>query len=126
MVEARVDAFLDGRIDTAVFRHADHVEVAFGLLGRGGYLEAATRLSSALKAITARAGMPGAYNETITLAFLSLIAERRGVAPNDDYAQFAAANPDLFDKGVLGRWYAPDRLGSDLARRTFLLPEPVR
>lgn len=126
MAEALVDAFLAGQIDAAEFRHAHHVEVAFGLLGRGSFLEAAMSLSAGLKAITARAGMPGAYHETITLAFLALIAERRAAAPGDHFERFAAGNPDLFDKAVLARWYAPSRLGSDLARRTFVLPDPSR
>jgi len=126
MADALVDAFLGGRIDAADFRHPHHVEVAFGLLGRESFLEAAASLSSGLKAITARAGAPAAYHETITLAFLALIAERRGMGACSDFNRFAERNPDLFDKGVLGRWYPPDRLGSDLARRTFILPEPNR
>jgi hypothetical protein len=126
MAELLVDAFLSGEIDAAGFRHAHHVEVAFGLLGRGSFLEAAASLSSGLKAITARAGHPGAYHETITLAFLALIAERRAALEGEDYQRFASANADLFDKTVLSRWYGPARLGSDLARRTFILPEPSR
>ena len=126
MAEALVDAFLGGALDAGAFRHAHHVEVAFGLLGRGDFLHAATNLSAGLKAITARAGHPGAYHETITLAFLALVAERRGAGDGGEYECFAELNPDLFDKGVLGRWYAPDRLGSDLARHTFLLPGPAR
>ena len=126
MTEALVDAFLNRRIAAADFRHADHIQVAHGLLGRGSFLEAAAGLSAGLKAITVRAGQPGAYHETITLAFLALIAERRAAGEDHDFAHFAAANPNLFDRGVLGRWYAPHRLSSDLARRTFLLPDPAR
>jgi hypothetical protein len=126
MAEALVDAFLAGEINAAEFRHPHHVEVAFGLLARASFAEAAVNLSSGLKAITTRAGHPGAYHETITLAFLALIAERRATGEGRDFQRFAAANPDLFDKTVLSRWYAPDRLGSDLARRTFLLPAPNR
>ena len=126
MADSLTDAFLEGRIDPAAFRHAQHVEVAYGLLGRGPFLEAASALSSGLKAITARAGNPGAYHETITLAFLALVAERRAKGESDGIEVFASANPDLFDKAVLNHWYAPDRLATALARRTFLLPDPVR
>ena len=40
-----------------------------------------------------------------------------------DAQAFAASNPDLFDKSVLSRWYRAERLASDSARRTFLLPD---
>jgi hypothetical protein len=55
---------------------------------------------------------------------LALIAERG--APYTDYGAFIAADPDVLGKAVLMRWYAPERLGDALARRTFLLPDPVR
>ena len=120
-----LDAFLAGRIDPHAFRHADHVRLAFELLRRESFPEAAARFSAALKAITARVGHPERYHETVTLAFLAVIAERAAGA-SDDFARFAAANPELLDKRVLERWYAPERLASPLARRTFILPEAVR
>jgi hypothetical protein len=42
-----------------------------------------------------------------------------------DFSAFAGAHPDLFDKDILTRWYRPERLASECARRTFLLPEPA-
>ncbi len=118
--------FLAGRADPHTFRHADHVRMAFELLRRAPFLEAAIQFCAALKAMTARAGKSGLYHETITLAFLALIAERAAAGPYRDFAAFAEANPDLFDKRVLERWYSAERLGSALARQTFILPEPAR
>ena len=115
--------FLHGETDARNFRHADHVRMAFEILKRHpDFLEAATAYSRALKAIAARAGNPGAHHETITLAFLSLIAERS--ADFQDFEAFMASNSDLLDKNVLARWYAAERLGSALARKTFVLPAP--
>ena len=119
-----LDAFLAGQIDPREFRHPDHVRLAFELLVRTPFPEAAVRFSAALKAITRRLGHPERYHETITVAFLALIAER--AKPGDDFATFAAANPDLLDKRVLERWYSTERLASPLARRTFILPEAAR
>jgi hypothetical protein len=126
MVEALVSAFLRAEIDGRTFRHADHVRVAFALLRRHDFSDAAATYTSALKAIAAKAGNPGAYHETITLAFLALIAERSAASEARDYDSFARANPDLLDKGILARWYTSERLGSDIARKTFILPEPAR
>jgi len=119
-------AFLHGEIDARSFRHADHVRMAYEILARHPFLEAAAAVSSALKTMAARAGAPGAYHETITLAFLALIGERREAGAHGDYDAFAAANPDLLDKRVLARWYGPEKLASAAARRIFVLPEPAR
>jgi len=126
MTEALLASFLGGEIDNRAFRHADHLRVAFELLQRQPFPQAAATFSSALKVIAAKAGNPGAYHETITLAFLALIAERRVVGELDAYEDFARVNLDLLDKSVLTRWYTPERLGSGAARKTFILPEPGR
>jgi hypothetical protein len=75
--------------------------------------------------MTARVGKPEAFNQTTTIAFLSLIAERmeRGGAP--DFAAFVRAHPEMLDKRALSRWYRPDQLATEIARRTFVLPEPA-
>jgi len=75
--------------------------------------------------IAARAGNPGAYHETITIAFLSLVAERAAEAGNAEFTSFVAANPDLQDKHILLRWYDAALLSTDLARRQFVLPAPA-
>jgi hypothetical protein len=115
---------MHGEIDAREFHHADHVRMAFEVLARHPFLEAAAAVSTALKAMAARAGNPGAYHETITLAFLAVIGERRAAGGFSDYDGFAAANPDLLDKAVLSRWYGPHKLGSETARRNFVLPDP--
>jgi len=121
---AELAAFLRGEVRGADFRHADHVRVGFEMLRRHPFLDAASAFAAGLKGIAARAGHSGAYHETITIAFLALIAERSAAAPHADFPAFAAANGDLLEKGVLSRWYAPDRLASAIARRTFILPDP--
>src|SRR5262245_26026804 len=115
-------AFLHGEVDNRTFRHRDHVRIGFEILGRHDFPEALAAYAAALKRIAARAGRPEAYHETITVAFLSLIAERRASGRHADFEQFIAGNADLLEKSVLGRWYPPERLWSDIARQTFVLP----
>ena len=100
-IPTELAAFLHGEIDNTTFRHADHVHVAFEILRRHNFAESLAAFSCALRSIAARAGNPGAYHETITVAFLSLIAERRAVGNYTNYAAFAGANSDLLDKSVL-------------------------
>ncbi|MGH8134496.1 MAG: hypothetical protein ACRETP_14955 [Steroidobacteraceae bacterium] len=112
-----------GELDPATFPHREHVRMAFEMLRRHDFAETALHYSRALRAMTAKAGKPQAFNQTVTIAFLSLIAERMQVGPAD-FAAFAHDNPRLFDKSTLARWYRPERLASEAARRTFLLPDP--
>lgn len=123
---AALERFLSGRQSNADFHHRDHVRVAFGMLGRYAFSEAAHLYARELRTIATRAGRPGAYHETITIGFLSLVAEHMSLSRYETFDAFVGANPGLLDKTTLLRWYTPDRLESDLARRTFVLPGPAR
>ncbi len=97
--------------------------MAFEMLRRHDFAETALHYSRGLRAMTERAGKPAAFHQTVTIAFLALIAERMEGAQADAFAAFARANPDLLERSVLTRWYGPERLASEAARRTFLLPD---
>ena len=121
-IEAELDEFESGRFDPATFRHRDHVRLGFEMLGRYPLGEAISRFSSGLRSAAEKAGRPQAYHETITVAFLALINERRAIGPASDWLEFEKENTDLLDKRCLERWYGAEQLRSDLARRAFCLP----
>ena len=112
----------NGKISPAEFHHTDHVRMGFCLLRKYGFGGACERARVLLNDFAARAGKPGLYHETVTVAFLALINARAAAKAHDDFASFAAANPGLFDKNALERFYGPAQLNSPLARRAFLLP----
>ena len=122
---ADLERFKRGESDAGNFPHREHVRMAFEMLRRHDFAETAWLYSRALRLMTARVGKPEAFNQTTTIAFLSLIAERmeRGGAP--DFAAFVRAHPEMLDKTALSRWYRPDQLATEIARRTFVLPEPA-
>jgi len=113
-----------GALDPAMFPHPEHVRLGYEMLGRYSFGEALSRFSRGLKLLAEKAGRPEVYHETITVAFLALIGERRGRQAHGTWDEFKAENGDLFDKRCLERWYDADRLRSDLARKTFCLPPP--
>ena len=115
-------ALEDGALDPAKFPHSEHVRLGYEMLSRHGFGEAVARFSRGLKLLAAKAGKPQVYHETITVAFLALINERRARGANKSWGEFAAGNPDLFDKRCLGKWYGAEQLATDLARQTFCLP----
>ncbi len=114
--------FVRGEADPARFPHAEHVRMAYEMLARHDFTESAYRYSRALQAMLRKIGKPEAFHQTVTIAFLALIAERREDCPKGDFPSFVQANPDVMEPGVLARWYGPERLASAAARRTFLLP----
>ena len=115
-------AFETGAVDPAQFPHSEHVRLGYEMLGRYSFGEAISRFSGGLKLLAAKAGKPEIYHETITVAFLALINERRAAGSTRTWAEFRANNSDLFDKGCLEKWYGAEQLRSDAARRTFCLP----
>jgi hypothetical protein len=119
-----LQAFLRGEVCAVDFPHREHVRMAFEMLGRHDFAEALLHYSRTLRAMTARAGKPQAFNQTITVAFLAVIAQRMAQMPGGDFAAFAQRHPDLFDKSLLRRWYRPEQLASPLASQTFVLPDP--
>jgi hypothetical protein len=108
------------------FHHADHVKMAFLYLQKYPPLEALSRFSSALKRFAAAQGRPNLYNETITWGFILLIRERivRASSPQS-WAEFSVSNADLllWDNNILKKYYFPETLSSDLAKRVFLFPD---
>jgi hypothetical protein len=119
-----LERFVRGEVDAADFPHREHVRMAFEMLRRHDFAESVLHYSRALRTIAARAGKPQAFHQTITVAFLSLISERVETRPVADFTAFARDNADLFDKAAVARRYHPQRLATELARRTFLLPDP--
>lgn len=115
-------AFEAGRLDPAKFPHQEHLRFGYEMLSRHSFGEAISRFSRGLRLLTAKAGRPQLYHETITIAFLALINERRVRRGVENWSQFARDNTDLFDKACLEKWYTAEQLRSDLARRTFCLP----
>ena len=118
-------AFEAGRIDPAHFPHRAHVQVGFELLECHRFPEALLHLARGLRRLAARAGRPEVYHETITAAFLALIAERRSRGRYAGWKDFAARNPDLFRKELLEEFYDRATLQSPIARETFILPRPL-
>jgi hypothetical protein len=113
-----------GALDPARFPHPEHVRLAYEMVGRHPFGEAVTRFSRGLRLLAAKAGRPEVYHETITIAFLALIGERRAGAKHTGWREFKKNNSDLLDKRCLEQWYDSEQLGSALARQTFCLPRP--
>ena len=96
--EASQDELLaleNGTLDPAMFRHSDHVRFGYEMLGRYPFGEAVARFSRGLRLLAAKGGRPEIYHETMTVAFLALIGERRARGRHGSWDDFRDNNADL-------------------------------
>jgi len=123
---AFVAAFEDTTLPPERFHHADHIRLAWLLLAADDLPAALDRFRRGLRRYAAALGKADLYHETITVAYVLLIHERREGGPaGEPFEDFARRNPDLlaWRPGVLDRYYRPETLASERARRVFLLPD---
>ena len=123
------DTLLHGFISTELpadqFHHEQHVRVAWMFVRDHGMPAALGEFSEAIKRFANAKGAHGLYHETITWAFLLIVAERVARKPADTWDAFKADNADLlsWQPSVLDRYYSKELLGSALARATFVMPD---
>lgn len=118
--------FEDGTLPPSAFHHREHVRVAWLYLKTEAPLSALARFAQGLQRFAAAQGASGLYHETITWAYLLLIRERmerEGAGATSE--EFVARHPDLlaWKPSILDRYYQPETLQSELARRVFVLPD---
>ena len=120
-----LDAFVDTTLPAEEFHHHQHVEVAWRFVRNYGMPAALGEFTTAIKRFADAKGATGLYHETITWAFLLLIAERQARCGAASWDAFAAANPDLlvWKPSILEQYYSSDTLKSDLARTVFVFPD---
>jgi hypothetical protein len=106
------------------FNHEAHIYVAWQYLQTHELLESIDRFRSTLISLTRKLGIPGKYHETITWFYMIAVAEGAQGAARSDWALFKRENPAMFrgSPTLICDYYSEDRLMSDKARSTFLLP----
>lgn len=121
------DRFVDTTLPADQFHHQQHVQVAWLFVQKHGMPDALAEFANAIKRFADAKAASGLYHETITWAFLLLIAERQARNPATTWEDFEAANPDLlvWKPSILERYYSKELLASDLAKRTFVMPDMV-
>jgi hypothetical protein len=117
-----VHAFETASLSATEFDHGAHVRVGWWYLRHHPIGQAIDRFSRSLRAFAAANGATGKYHETMTVAWMLLIADRLGTAPDLDWAAFAARYPELFDEQILLQYYSSATLESERARRGFVMP----
>lgn len=110
--EEFVRAFESCELSNTAFRHADHIRLARIYLSRYGAAETTKRFGTYLRKFAAHHGNSEKYHETITVAWVKLVAH----TPANDLEQ-------LMDKNYLRKFYSPELLATDAARTQFVEPD---
>ena len=115
------------------FGHRQHVQLTWLAVRRYGMPAAIRLVSDGIRRTARYAGAPQKYHETISRAWVELVAHHargrpaRGgghpVSDEADFAAFAARNPLLLDKRLLTRFYHPATLASRAARTGWVEPD---
>jgi hypothetical protein len=109
------------------FHHVDHVRTAWCYAREEPWPESLHRFRAGLRRYAAARCKPERYHETITVAFMALVHERLDEpgARALTWEAFAARHADLlaWSPSILDRYYRPETLASERARRTFVLPD---
>jgi hypothetical protein len=124
-IEALVRSFEDGSLPRSDWTHQAHLTVALWSLRRFPRDEATRWIRERIKAYNARHGNGSGYHETITLAWVAVVA--RFLAEHDHGQPLPALTAALREacggRDHLLSYYSEDVLMSDQARRTWVPPD---
>jgi hypothetical protein len=114
-----------GTLSPARFGHRGHLRAGFLYLRRYDFPGACVAMKRAVLTFAATVGKRTLYHETVTVAYLALIAERLIEEPPDlPFDAFLARYPELASRDYFERYYPRGELESPEARATFVLPRP--
>ena len=116
-------AFEAATLPPQAFDHRAHLRAACLYLSARPFLEACIAMRDSLRRYAAHIGKAGLYHETVTVAFMSVVAERLAAEPGLSWQGLLERHPELCERGLLDRYYDPARLASEAARARFVLGE---
>jgi hypothetical protein len=108
------------------FGHREHVHLTWLAVRRCGMPVAVAVVSEGIRRTARYAGAPQKYHATVSRAWVEIVAHHASATPAGDFATFAAANPELFDKRLLSRFYSSRSLAGPAARTGWVLPDLER
>ncbi len=112
-------AFHDCRLKNSEFRHADHLRLAWLHLHRGPLEMALANVRAGIHKFAQHHNATGLYHETITTAWVRLLSTHHEA----EFGEFLIANERWLSKELLHRFWTPELLAGDKARRQWVPPD---
>jgi hypothetical protein len=114
-----------GTLPPREFTHRGHLRAGFLYLRAHDFPGACVAMKRAIQTIAATLGRSMLYHETLTIAYLALIAERLAEEPPGlGFEAFIERYPELLSREYLERYYPRGTLEAPEAKHTFVLPRP--
>lgn len=101
------------------FRHADHLRLAWLELHSKTFPAALQSVRAKIRRFAAHHNKSRTYHETITVAWVSLVASHSETT----FSDFLRDNDGRLNAALLHTFWSPERLASDAARHTWLAPD---
>ena len=111
--------FTNCTLPASSFRHGDHLRLAWLLLHRKPFDEALSLVRESIQRYAVHLGVPQLYHETITTAWVKLLATHDEAS----FKEFIARNEHRLNLGLLHRFWTPAALESDAARLGWVPPD---
>jgi hypothetical protein len=119
-----VRAFEACELSNECFHHRDHLRLAWIYLKSHGEAEARRRLGDTIRRFAGHHGKSDKYHETITAAWLRLVASAMDRSPRGaSFDDLTIAAPELLDKNTIERFYSVVVLASESARTSWVEPD---
>jgi len=115
-------AFHACTLPPSCFRHADHLRLAWLHIHQNPLSIAEENVRSGIQAFAKHLGKPDLYHETLTIAWVRLIATH----DEPSFDEFLSRNEHRLNGALLHRFWSPERLQSEEARREWLLPDKMQ
>jgi hypothetical protein len=114
-----------GTLPPERFDHRGHLRAGFLYLGRHDFPGACVAMKQTIRRFATALGKADLYHETVTIAYLALIAERLiEEPPSLSFTDFLERYPELVSREYFERYYPKGSLDSPETKATFVLPRP--
>lgn len=119
-----IHAFETCQLPNESFHHRDHIRLAWIYLQRYPELEVREHMAACIRKFAAHHGKSDKYHETVTVAWLRLVANGIARMPSgSSFEQLTSALPELLDKRTLEQFYSLAALASESARNFWVEPD---
>lgn len=116
---AFLTALQDCSLPLENFHHGDHLRLAWLHLHAHGLPAALSIIRNTIRTFAAHHGKAAIYHETITTAWVALLASHH----EPTFAEFLTSNADLLNAKLLERYWSPQTLFSPSARDAWVPPD---
>ncbi len=117
--EQFLEAFHSCRLPKEQFTNISHFRLAWLHVHRESLAEAEAQIRTGIRRYAAHLGADGKYHETITTAWVRLVATHREAT----FEEFLRNNEAKLNLSTLHRFWSPELLASERARQEWVSPD---